>query len=494
MAFPNSSCLLDASILLDFYRHATGADYLPEADGIVQYAMSQFDTIYAEFTVGHSRFAETLRRYPQFSSKLRLLSATQADKLVHDIPAQEDAATQRLFDCVLNDIELATARTVGAVSRVRSLSDELGYVFRLAVLGAALKSNVVLTSGRFDIARAIARYSPADVLSTEMETVSARVCGERVVFATMLPEPSAGPRRGYSLVLKGGGMKGIAYAGALQELEPYYSFDHFVGTSAGAIAAALLAVGWRPSELETLLSGMQLRQFVTLNPFSVLSNMIFRGGLFQGDRLQAWIENNLRTKSGLQREVTFGDLPFQLQVPVSTRKRGTVVFNRKTSPRSSVAYAVRCSSSIPFFFTPGNWEGGEAMDAGAQHNLPIRPYFEEGGDDRVIILALVTQSQDRKGFVPLFNIARGLTKVWLTQDEDALTRAHSHSVVAINTGPVRTMQLTLSGQARSFLLASGRLAAVKFLQERGMADLADRRNLLEEMVAQGHRVITGSKT
>ena len=44
----------------------------------------------------------------------------------------------------------------------------------------------------------------------------------------------------YSIILKGGGVKGLAFAGALLVLEEHFSFNAFAGTSAGAIASVLL--------------------------------------------------------------------------------------------------------------------------------------------------------------------------------------------------------------------------------------------------------------
>ena len=44
-----------------------------------------------------------------------------------------------------------------------------------------------------------------------------------------------------ALIMKGGGIKGLAYVGALDLLRDQYDFEWFVGTSAGAITAILLA-------------------------------------------------------------------------------------------------------------------------------------------------------------------------------------------------------------------------------------------------------------
>ena len=66
----------------------------------------------------------------------------------------------------------------------------------------------------------------------------------------------------YSLIMKGGGVKGIAFAGALLELEKFFSFSSFVGTSAGAIAAVLLGTGYKPIELLGFLQNKNFRDFI----------------------------------------------------------------------------------------------------------------------------------------------------------------------------------------------------------------------------------------
>ena len=55
-----------------------------------------------------------------------------------------------------------------------------------------------------------------------------------------------------NLVMEGGGVRGIAYGGALQELQAQGILPHIErvgGTSAGAIQAALLAVGYAPDAI-----------------------------------------------------------------------------------------------------------------------------------------------------------------------------------------------------------------------------------------------------
>jgi predicted acylesterase/phospholipase RssA len=481
------ACVIDGSILLDYYRHSSGADYLPESYEIVETVLAKVETIYAEFTVGHSRFADLLRRNEHLAKKLRLLTVQQANTIVDKLSAEYDETLSRLLEQTLQDTELASIRMVNAAKHVRGLADEAGYVIRLAILAKSFGAAVVLAPGRFPIAQAMSRSSQTENVGVcdGMESLTVKVANTPIVFLTVLDKSASGRKRGYSLILKGGGIKGLAYAGALQELHPYFSFDTFVGTSAGSMAAALLAAGWSPAELETLLAGIDLRQFVSLNPFAVLRNLLLRGGMFDGDSLQRWIEQHLRTKTGLHRDVTFKDLNFQLQVPVSTRRRGTIVFSKTASPQSSVSFAVRCSAGIPFFFTPKDWEGDIAVDGGVQNNLPIRPYFEAGGDERIVVLSLQSQkrSRGRRG-MPLFRVARGLVHIWLDQDEGGIPKVKPESLIVIDTGSIRATQLKLSDRERSFLVASGRLAAIKFLEAHNIEGLDSKKAALEKEIQE----------
>src|SRR5438128_663800 len=101
---------------------------------------------------------------------------------------------------------------------------------------------------------------------------------------------SAAPgSEGYALVMKGGGLKGLACVGAFAELQPFYRFDLYVGTSAGAIIAALLAAGYTADEMEKILREMNFADFLS-ERLRVITNFIFYGGMFQGRELTNWVD------------------------------------------------------------------------------------------------------------------------------------------------------------------------------------------------------------
>jgi predicted acylesterase/phospholipase RssA len=90
---------------------------------------------------------------------------------------------------------------------------------------------------------------------------------------------------------KGGGAKGIMYAGALHEIREHgYWFRAVAGSSAGAITAALIAAGLKPDELEKEVpKGLH---GVRIMPAGDLVG----SPLLQSGNLASWLEQLLSSK------------------------------------------------------------------------------------------------------------------------------------------------------------------------------------------------------
>src|SRR5262249_3522642 len=155
--------------------------------------------------------------------------------------------------------------------------------------------------------------------------------------------------------------KGLAYVGALKELEKYYHFDWFVGTSAGAITAALLAAGFTSDELENELREKNFSDFLDSKLWWLPYNLFTTGGLYPGTVLRAWINNKINNKLSSTKPVKLNHdtklpgikLKHRLTVYASTVGRKALIFDSflPSSAEAEVSYAVRCSMSIPFIFT-----------------------------------------------------------------------------------------------------------------------------------------------
>ena len=166
-----------------------------------------------------------------------------------------------------------------------------------------------------------------------------------------------------NLVLEGGGIRGIAYGGALQELQNrgvLRQIKRVGGTSAGAIQAALLSVGYLPSEVTLITYSTPVKQFNDgrLIFFGGFTRLFRQFGWYRGDKLSRWLGERLKAKAGTA-DLTFAQLHqlawqegfrdlYVLATNLSTQQ--PVVLSHETYPHMKVRDAVRASASIPLYF------------------------------------------------------------------------------------------------------------------------------------------------
>ena len=168
-----------------------------------------------------------------------------------------------------------------------------------------------------------------------------------------------------NLILKGGGIRGIAYGGALQELESrgvLAGIRRVGGTSAGAIQAALLAVGYSAQEIIEVVNATPIQrlndgQFIFVGG---TRRLLKQYGWYRGDELSRYLSELVGRKT--QRpDLTLDELhALALAEPGRFRDLYTTgtnltqqrsqVFSYETDPTLRVADAVRISMSIPLYF------------------------------------------------------------------------------------------------------------------------------------------------
>ena len=185
-----------------------------------------------------------------------------------------------------------------------------------------------------------------------------------------------------NLVFEGGGVKGIAYVGAMQELENrqiLQSIERIGGTSAGAINAVLFGLRYSSSEIKSILMNQDFSIFLD-DSWGFVRNtyrLITKFGWYEGDFFRNWIGSVIKEKTG-NTEATFSDLRrlgFRDMYFVGTNLSTSLyeVFSFEHTPLMSIADAVRISMSIPLFFAaPKNVRGDIYSDGGILDNYPIK--------------------------------------------------------------------------------------------------------------------------
>src|SRR5699024_1107306 len=220
-----------------------------------------------------------------------------------------------------------------------------------------------------------------------------------------MTSPAPEPARA-DLVLEGGGVKGVALVGAVEELVASgYRFERVAGTSAGAITGAVIAALTSAGEpLSNLTDIARTLDFSKLNervPIAKLLgplgriadivNLIRTGGFNSGDYMRDWLAGVLRdvgivTFGDLRREDTDTGLPrgrdygfVAVTSDISDHRLTFLPWDYRRyglePDEQPVADAVRASASMPFIFRPARMEtprgAATLVDGGILSNYPI---------------------------------------------------------------------------------------------------------------------------
>jgi NTE family protein len=189
-----------------------------------------------------------------------------------------------------------------------------------------------------------------------------------------------------NLVFEGGGVKGIAYLGALEVLEErgiLADIERIGGTSAGAINAIILGLGFSGEEARDIIWSLDFNNFMD-DSWGVgrdAARLVQQFGWYKGDYFRDWIGGLIREKTG-NSESTFADIEalkekkgFRSMYFMGTNLSTAFseVFSAEHTPRMCVADAVRISMSIPLFFAARRSARGDVyVDGGVLDNYPIK--------------------------------------------------------------------------------------------------------------------------
>jgi hypothetical protein len=189
-----------------------------------------------------------------------------------------------------------------------------------------------------------------------------------------------------TLVLSGGGMKGIALLGALQQLQDtlyLQSIDKVIGTSIGAMIGYLWIIGYSPIELMVLLCHKQhqeLLQSLSLTRWDMVNCL-------EGNRgaISYMLIHELLEKLSLDKISTL--LTLQQIKQMFGKELICCTYNRslhKTEFLDSTKYpdlpcltALRMSAAIPFIFDPCFFNNNLYVDGGIVENIPLSPLDEK---------------------------------------------------------------------------------------------------------------------
>jgi len=170
-----------------------------------------------------------------------------------------------------------------------------------------------------------------------------------------------------SLVLGGGGLKGLAHVGVLRALEERDLVpDVVVGCSIGALIGAAWATGLSVNEMEDRALGLKRPDVFRVAHLDMALKRMLSPAVYRRDPLEQLISSVVGDK-------TFADLPRRLvvnTVDINTGQQMLWGLPGLTSAR--VADAVFASCALPGILAPRPIDGHVCVDGAVVENLPVR--------------------------------------------------------------------------------------------------------------------------
>lgn len=291
-----------------------------------------------------------------------------------------------------------------------------------------------------------------------------------------------------NLAFEGGGVKGVAYAGALKVLEEKGFLDKIqkvAGTSAGAITACMLSLGYSADKIAEIVKGMNLNSF---EDWQFPWNRFRKYGIHPGKTFLKWLSTQInQSPLGLSDTITFAQLREKggrdlhvFACDIYTHKLAE--FSAQTTPDARVAGAVRASMSIPLFFNawkfPDNIPNDHLhVDGGMIYNYPVSA-FDHKNDINWQTLGLRLDDVHKKAVDIHFGYGNWIQYVKNTF-ETLMTSQDIHFIhdaedtqrtIIIDDLGVSATDFDLSEEKKQALITSGKTCMEAFLKQHSNGD------------------------
>jgi NTE family protein len=184
----------------------------------------------------------------------------------------------------------------------------------------------------------------------------------------------------FTLVLSGGGLKGLAHIGVLRALEERRLRPALVvGSSMGSLIAGAYAAGMRLREMEDRALALRRRDVFRIAHVDMALRRMLSPAVYRRDPLDRILQDLVGTR-------TFDDLDHRLVVNTVDLNTGhQVLWGMPGLTDVRVADAIFASCALPGIFPPRRIRGHVCADGAVVDNLPVRVAAALGGGPVVAV-------------------------------------------------------------------------------------------------------------
>lgn len=275
------------------------------------------------------------------------------------------------------------------------------------------------------------------------------------------------------LAFNGGGMKGLAFCGALESLETFLisqnrsiasELEHVAGASIGAFVGMLLCM--RVPDIRKELISFKF-QDLSMN----IANFPENWCILQPNFYQSIVRTALTKYIG-DPEITFQQFSqrtgCRLTVTVSCLnpiKPGHFIQYHDTelTPDYKVWRSVTASGSIPLILSPVTKDDGEVwVDGGLLDNIALNLFPSDMNNSLSFQLVQSPKSVDSL-YAYIYHLFFLFSIIETHKSIGRLTDTGKQHIVKINTGNVNSWDIHLDSDTQSYLIESGKKAMERFL-------------------------------
>lgn len=292
------------------------------------------------------------------------------------------------------------------------------------------------------------------------------------------------------LVFEGGGIRGIGFGGCMRFMEEYdllRNVKGMAGSSAGAIVAAGVAVGYTAQEIIDVLSSTDFTTFKD-DSWGVVFDIVrlfTQYGIYKGDAFFKWFSGLMEKKTG-KADITFKEV-FErygkhLVITGSCLNRAQSYYFHYQDPKYAdmpVALAVRISMSIPLFWKAVRLGDDVMVDGGVLNNYPIwvfdgkfigDPDVSDYSMNKTKTLGFKLMTEGEQPDSTLYHVNEKIDgpvdygKAFLNAMLIQIERGHIREgywkrTVCVNTHDISSLDFSLSDEKKKLLIHEGYIAA-----------------------------------
>ena len=266
------------------------------------------------------------------------------------------------------------------------------------------------------------------------------------------------------LIIGGGGIKGIAFIGALEIIDKYSSLDKiesFIGSSIGGLITFLLSIDYKPKELYDIFLNINLNKYRNIRFSEIFKNY----GIDNCEQIMKLLYIIAKQKN-IESQITFRELYEKTNKTLILT--GSDILNNKTeyynyydTPDMNIFEALRITISYPIIYNPIKKENKLIVDGALLNPYPIR-YFETVEKKIGLMISSNYSGESINTFEDyIFSIIRSLVYNY----EHFHSKDYQNSTITIDISEIYSMNFDLTKEDKIFMYQKGIDAAKLFFKD-----------------------------